>query len=96
MPDYFSGALEQLAAIKNDTYTGKTLPNMVLTLPTQYLFTFLYQQQLCLVNKKELTPAAKEFLAEQTTLRLEYDLYNHIRTRLVEQMRRLGIKPESV
>ena len=37
-----------------------------------------------------------EFLAEQTTLRLEYDLYNHIKMRLVEQMRRLGIKPESV
>ena len=49
-----------------------------------------------LVNKKELTPAAMEFLAEQTTLRLEYDLYNHIKMRLVEQMRRLGIKPESM
>merc|ERR1711893_302398 len=43
------------------------------------------------VKKKELSEAARDYLAEQTTLKLEYDLYYHVRTRLLEQMRRLDI-----
>jgi len=48
------------------------------------------------VKKKELSEAARDYLAEQTTLKLEYDLYYHIRTRLLEQMRRLDISPEPI
>ena len=46
------------------------------------------------MNKKSLTNAAMEFLKEETTLKLEYELYYHVKARLLEQMRRLGIKPE--
>jgi len=48
------------------------------------------------VKKKDLSDAARDYLAEQTTLKLEYDLYYHIRTRLLEQMRRLDISPEPI
>ena len=36
-----------------------------------------------------------EFLAEETSLKLEYELYYHVKARLLEQMRRLGIQPEA-
>ena len=29
------------------------------------------------VNKKQMTDAAREYLANETALKLEYDLYNH-------------------
>ncbi|CAG5098505.1 Oidioi.mRNA.OKI2018_I69.XSR.g15731.t1.cds [Oikopleura dioica] len=47
------------------------------------------------VNKKQMTDAAREYLANETALKLEYDLYNHARARLYEQMRRLNISPSS-
>ena len=41
-----------------------------------------------------MTTAAWEYLRHDTSLSLEYDLYNHAKARLFEQMRRLGISPE--
>jgi len=67
LPDFFAGAVAQLDAIRNDTYT---------------------------VNKKKLSDAAREYLQQDTSLSLEYDLYNHAKTRLFEQMRRLNIEAD--
>ena len=35
------------------------------------------------VNKKQMTDAAREYLANETALKLEYDLYNHARGKLI-------------
>jgi hypothetical protein len=47
------------------------------------------------VKKKAMTDAAREYFSNETALKLEYDLYNHAKARLFEQMRRLKISPSS-